>query len=208
MKKNNLIIVLTRNPELGKVKSRLAKDIGKAAALEVFVKLIEHTEKTIRHADADKAIYYSENIRINDFWDDNIYQKRLQKGGNLGQRIEHAFKNGFNDGYKNIIIIGSDLYDLTPGHIKTAFKALKTYDTVIGPAEDGGYYLLGMKTLYSKVFKNKQWGSETVLEATKADLKDEASTYIMETLNDIDYIEDLKPYSAFNHLLLAKHQLI
>lgn len=208
MKKNNLIIVLTRNPELGKVKSRLAKDIGKEAALEVFVKLIEHTEKTIRHADADKIIYYSENIGVNDFWDDGIYQKQLQIGGDLGQRIEHAFKNGFEAGYQNIIIIGSDLYDLTPNHIDTAFEALKTYDTVIGPAEDGGYYLLGMRTLYPNVFKNKDWGSETVYEATKSDLKGEASTYIMGTLNDIDYVEDLKPYNAFDYLFSTKAQLI
>ncbi|MCC1483146.1 TIGR04282 family arsenosugar biosynthesis glycosyltransferase [Winogradskyella sp. E313] len=207
LKTKNLIIVLTRNPELGKVKSRLAKSIGKEAALEVYIQLIAHTEKTIRHIDADKAIYYSETIGINDIWDESIYQKYLQTDGDLGERIEKAFKNGFEAGYQNIIIVGSDLYDLAPNHIETAFEALKTYDTVIGPADDGGFYLLGMKTLHSAIFKNKEWGTETVFEATITDLE-QYSTYVLESLNDIDYVEDLKPHKEFNYLFSTKDQFI
>ena len=207
MNTKNLIIVLTRNPELGKVKSRLAKDIGEVAALDVFVKLLEHTEKTIRPINADKAIYYSEKITANDIWDDAFYKKYLQPNGDLGARIEHAFKNGFDAGYENVIIIGSDLYDLKSSHIETAFDALKKYDTVIGPAKDGGYYLLGMKTLHTKVFRNKEWGTESVFNATIKDLKD-TDLYVLETLNDIDYAEDLKPYDAFKYVFLTKNQLI
>lgn len=206
MKNKNLIIALTRNPELGKVKSRLAKDIGEVAALEVYIKLLEHTEKTVRHIDADKAIYYSVKVRDNDIWDNTIYQKHQQIGDDFGTRMENAFKNGFKAGYENIIIIGSDLYDLTPNHIRTAFAALKKNDTVIGPAEDGGFYLLGMKTLHANVFRNKNWGTETVLEDTKADLE-QHSLYLLETLNDIDYVEDLKPYDVFSHLFLTKQPL-
>jgi rSAM/selenodomain-associated transferase 1 len=199
LKNKNLIIVFTRNPELGKVKSRLAKGIGEAAALDVYIKLLEHTEKTIRHIHADKAIYYSVKVRDNDIWDETIYQKHQQFGDDLGIRMENAFKNGFDAGYQNIIIVGSDLYDLKPSHIHNAFIALKSNDAVIGPAEDGGYYLLGMKTLHSNVFKNKNWGTETVLDATKADLV-KHNLYALETLNDIDYVEDLEPYDSFNYL--------
>jgi len=59
--------------------------------------------------------------------------------------MQNAFQNGFNNNYKKVVIVGSDLYDLKPKHINEAFNALDKNDAVIGPAEDGGYYLLGMK---------------------------------------------------------------
>ena len=200
MKKNdNLIIVFTRNPELGKVKSRLAKSIGEQNALEVYIKLLEHTEKTIQPIDADKAIYYSIKIRENDIWNSNHYSKHQQHGEDLGVRMENAFKKGFEDGYKNIIIVGSDLLDLNANTITSAFNKLQHNDAVIGPAEDGGYYLLGMKKLNKTVFRNKDWGTNTVLKNTKKDFFND-NLYVLETLNDIDYIEDLKPYPEFSYL--------
>ena len=84
----------------------------------------------------------------------------------------NAFKNGFDAGYKNIIIIGSDLYDLTTEMIDDAFHQLSSNDVVIGPAEDGGYYLLGMKKLHQKIFEDKDWGTATVRASTLRDLQD------------------------------------
>lgn len=196
MQSKNLIITFTRNPELGKVKSRLAKSIGEQAALEVYIKLLEHTESVLKQIDCDKAVYYSVKVRDNDLWDASIFQKHQQFGDNLGVRMENAFKKGFEEGYENIVIVGSDLYDLKPEHINDAFKALDTHDNVIGPAEDGGYYLLGMKTLHPSVFKIENWGTETVYKQTISKLNDNA-VYVLETLNDIDYVEDLKPYGYF-----------
>ncbi len=192
----NLIITFTRNPELGKVKSRLAKSIGEQGALEVYIKLLEHTESVLKQIDCDKAVYYSVKVRNHDLWDASIFKKHQQFGDDLGVRMENAFKKGFEDGYENIVIVGSDLYDLAPKHINEAFKALETHDHVIGPAEDGGYYLLGMKTLHPTVFKIDNWGTETVYKQTILKLNDN-TVYVLETLNDIDYVEDLKPYDFF-----------
>ena len=198
--KSDLIIVFTRNPELGQVKTRLAKTIGDESALNVYKHLLNHTEKNIRNIDCDKAVYYSVKIREHDIWDENNYQKHQQKGDDLGLRMLNAFQNAFNDNYKKVIIVGSDLIDLKPIHITEAFKALDTNDTVLGPAKDGGYYLLGMKTLHSQIFKNKKWGTETVRRDTLQDLEN-VSTYLLEELNDIDTFEDLKENSLLKKLV-------
>lgn len=198
MSNKNLIITFTRNPELGKVKTRLAKTIGEASALAIYIKLLEHTESVLRNIDSDKAVYYSVKIRENDLWDSNIYQKHQQFGDDLGIRMQNAFKAGFDAGYSKIVIVGSDLHDLQPKHITQAFDALDTNDVTIGPAEDGGYYLLGMKTLYKDVFENKNWGTETVFDDTIKNLKNE-SVFLLEQLNDVDTYEDIKN----NHTLKA-----
>ncbi len=195
-KSNTLILVFTRNPELGKVKTRLAKGIGEKGALEVYIKLLEHTEKVLRKINSDKRVSYSVKVRQNDLWDDVIYQKKAQFGANLGERMQNAFRDAFNDNYEKVIIIGSDLYDLKPLHIENAIEALNNKEVVIGPAKDGGYYLLGMKKLHQAVFKNKEWGTNTVLESTLNDLKNVKVKHL-ETLNDIDFAEDLHPYLAF-----------
>ena len=196
----NLIITFTRNPELGKVKSRLAKGIGEASALEVYKLLLEHTKNVLLKLDCDKAVYYSVKVRENDIWNPKFFSKHQQFGDDLGERMYNAFDNGFKKGYEKIIIVGSDLYDLNAETITKAFKKLDQNDNVIGPAEDGGYYLLGMKTLHPSVFKIENWGTETVYEQTILKLNDN-SVYVLNKLNDIDYVEDLVPYTVFKPYL-------
>lgn len=195
----NLIITFTRNPELGKVKTRLAKGIGETSALEIYKFLLEHTKNVLSKLDCDRAVYYSVKIRENDIWDSEVFSKHQQFGDDLGARMQNAFDNGFKKGYEKIIIVGSDLYDLNTEIINQAFKKLDTNDNVIGPAEDGGYYLLGMKTLNPSVFDIENWGTETVYKQTVSKLT--SSLYVLETLNDIDYVEDLKPYDIFKKYL-------
>lgn len=199
-KSNTLLLVFTRNPELGKVKTRLAKGIGEQAALDVYITLLKHTENVLRKINCDKRVSYSVRVRHNDLWDNVIYQKKAQTGANLGARMQNAFINAFNDDYEKVIIIGSDLYDLRPHHLEQAIEALNHNDVAIGPAKDGGYYLLGMKTLHESVFKNKDWGTNTVLRSTLNDLKG-LKIKQLETLNDIDFAEDLRPYPAFKTYL-------
>ena len=168
---NNLIIVFVRSPELGKVKTRLARSIGDQSALNVYKILLKHTAAVLRDLSFDKVVYFSEKIDNNDFWENSLFEKKLQKGADLGERMHHAFDTAFNKGYKKVLIIGSDLFDLTSSLITSAFEALETYDISIGPSLDGGYYLLGMKKLQPEVFKNKKWGTDSVLENTLQDLK-------------------------------------
>ena len=200
-KKENLIIIFVRNPELGKVKTRLAKTIGNQSALNTYKFLLEHTEKSVRYIDCDKAIYYSIKIRSNDLWDNAIYQKHQQEGADLGERMHSAFSKAFQDNYKRVVIIGSDLFDLQSRYIEEAFKQLNTNDAVIGPAEDGGYYLLGLKTLHNQVFKNKTWGSPTVFKDTMQDLQN-VTVHLLDVLNDIDTFEDLERYPKLKELIL------
>lgn len=200
MKTKTIIITFTRNPELGKCKTRLAKTIGDEAALRVYRFLIAHTKTVLDEIKCDKAVYYSVKIRNNDIWDANTYRKHQQQGDDLGLRMLHAFENAFKANYLKVIIVGSDLYDLKPAHINEAIFALDTNDAVIGPAEDGGYYLLGLKTLNPNVFKNKEWGTETVFQDTINDLKNN-SVHLLETLNDIDVYEDLEHNTTLKNII-------
>ncbi|NND53208.1 MAG: glycosyltransferase [Flavobacteriaceae bacterium] len=188
---DRLIIIFTRNPELGKVKTRLAKSIGDAAALNIYNYLLDHTEKTISQIEGDKAVYYSEKVRHEDIWKNSRYQKYVQQGNDLGLKMQNAFQSAFNNGYKKVIILGSDLPDLNPDHIRLATKKLDQYDVVIGPAQDGGYYLLALKSLPSSIFKNKAWGTSSVLKDTLNDLQSH-SVFLLEELNDTDTFEDIR----------------
>ena len=114
--------------------------------------------------------------------------------------MEFAFEEGFNAGYKNIMIIGSDMYDLNQKDLETAFEALEQEDFVIGPAEDGGYYLLGMKRLNTEVFRNKVWGTNTVLKNTLLDLQNE-KVATLPLRNDIDVFDDIKDNPIFKQFI-------
>ena len=189
-KNKNLLLIFTRNPELGKAKTRLAKTVGDETALEIYKFLLQKTRDVSLKVTSDKAVYYSVKIRTNDIWDNEIYQKHQQNGEDLGIRMKNAFKDGFASGYKKVMIIGSDLYNLSSENIENAFNNLNDNDFVIGPALDGGYYLLGMNSLQENIFENKDWGTETVRKDTLEDLKDK-KVKLLELKNDIDIYEDI-----------------
>ena len=196
----NLLLIFTRNPELGKAKTRLAKSVGDKTALTIYKFLLDKTKEVTQNLTCDKAVYYSVKVRKNDIWDANIYQKHQQIGEDLGIRMQNAFKNSFDKDYEKVMIIGSDLYDLTPNIIEDAFTKLNTNDVVIGPAEDGGYYLLGMNVLQPHIFQNKEWGTSSVRKETLANLKDK-KVHLLTMLNDVDVFEDIENHSAFQQFL-------
>jgi len=193
---NSLLLILTRNPELGKCKTRLAATVGDRAALEIYQFLLQHTVSLTKHLKVEKWVYYSEEIWEDDMWDNAHYQKKLQIGKDLGERMQNAFKEGFQAGFEKIIVIGSDMYNLAQTDLEEAFSKLETHDYVVGPAEDGGYYLLGMKSLNEALFRDKEWGTDTVLADTLQDLKT-ARVGLLPERNDIDYYEDIKDIKAF-----------
>ncbi|APG65270.1 glycosyltransferase [Tenacibaculum todarodis] len=199
-KNKNLLLIFTRNPELGKAKTRLAKSVGDETALEIYKFLLNKTKEITQNLTCDKAVYYSVKIRDNDIWSSSIYQKHQQFGEDLGFRMQNAFKNSFEAGYQKVMIVGSDLYDLTPTIIEDAFSKLNTNDVVLGPAEDGGYYLLGMKTLQPNIFENKTWGTSTVRAETLIDLE-KVNVHLLQELNDVDVIEDIENHPAFQKFL-------
>jgi hypothetical protein len=196
----NLLLIFTRNPVLGKCKTRLAAAIGKHKALDIYKFLIGHTQELTKNVSAHKRVYYSEEIWNNDVWDNAIFDKRLQEGIDLGERMANAFLKGFEDGFKNIIIIGSDLYDLNKSDLDGAFLSLQKNDFILGPAEDGGYYLLGMRNFKKALFQNKDWGQENVFKNTMDDLKKD-KVHLLKTKNDIDVYDDIKNVGAFKPYL-------
>lgn len=199
------LLIFTRNPEYGKVKTRLAKTIGSHKALAIYKFLLTHTAKITHNLQVDKFVYYSENIWPEDVWESRCYQKRLQHGDNLGVRMKNAFEEAFNENYEQVVIIGSDNYDIGAAHIEKAFKKLNAHDVVIGPAEDGGYYLLGLNFLITDIFYNKQWGNPTVLQDTLAQL-DDYKLHQLQSLNDVDVYEDIAHNPVFEPFLKPLNQ--
>ena len=187
----SLLMVFVRNPQLGTVKTRLATTVGDKVALEIYIELMRHTAEVTHKVSADKKVFYSEKIEQHDVWTEMNFSKALQTKGTLGQRMENAFRTAFEKGYKKVLIVGSDLYSLKTSHIEKALHQLDKKEVVIGPAQDGGYYLLGLKKKMPALFCNKSWGTSTVLKETLNDLKLK-SIFLIETLNDIDNFEDLK----------------
>lgn len=189
------LIIFTRNPEIGKCKTRLANTIGNEAALNIYKFLLKHTANISESINADKYVFYTEKIKKEDLWNDTIFRKKLQKGDDLGKRMENAFIDLFESGYQKVIIVGSDLLDLKDEHIIDAFEKLNEHDVVFGPAKDGGYYLLGLSKLQACIFRNKPWSETNLLDVTLKELgQKNISLTLLETLNDIDTFEDLKDY--------------
>nr|WP_041250431.1 TIGR04282 family arsenosugar biosynthesis glycosyltransferase [Christiangramia forsetii] len=196
MNKEKLLLIFTKNPVAGKVKTRLAKDLGNEKALEIYKFLLDHSAKFTSSVNAAKQVHYSDSVNNNDIWNNEMYSKKKQFGEDLGERMLNAFKNGFEENYKKIIVIGSDMYDIDSNDIENAFEELENHEYVIGPAEDGGYYLFGMKSLNSDVFKDKEWGTSSVLKDTLKDLSNE-DVKLLESRNDVDLLDDIKDHPAF-----------
>ncbi|GAC1422812.1 MAG: TIGR04282 family arsenosugar biosynthesis glycosyltransferase [Flavisolibacter sp.] len=181
------IIIFVRNPILGKVKTRIAKTMGNKNALLIYQILLEHTRSVTEKLNCDKFIYYADFINNEDLWDNTVFKKRLQRGEDLGQRMHNAFSELFNAGYARIIIIGSDCYELSTQNLQDAFTKLELTQVVIGPARDGGYYLLGIKALVDTIFEDIAWSTDHVLSATLNKLRQlDFSHVLLPVLNDVD----------------------
>lgn len=200
MKSKNLLIIFTKNPELGKCKTRLAKSIGDTAALEVYKKLLQHTAKVTQDLSADKAVFYNIEPIDQDDFSSTYFSKKTQRGDDLGEKMSNAFQGGFQNNYEKVVIIGSDLYDLQTRDIDEAFLQLTHNDYVIGPAKDGGYYLLGMKKFTPEVFQEINWSTATVLKETLHILKNKKVALLTQK-NDIDTIDDIKNIEVFQQYI-------
>ena len=186
------LIIFIKNPVLGKVKTRLAATVGDVKAFEVYKYLLNHTQKIALLIDADKFLFYADFLNREDEWPHDRFIKHQQKGNDLGERMYNAFENTFLNKYQKVIIIGSDCFDLSASVIEDAYEFLNYSDIVIGPAKDGGYYLLGMKNLHQCLFRNISWSTSEVLKQTLSICKSQHLKYsLLPTLTDIDTENDL-----------------
>lgn len=190
-KEKNILLIFARHPELGKCKTRLAKSVGDYAALEVYKYLLKNTADILQKINVERQVWYANQIHKNDIWSDDLFNKKEQTKGDLGQKMKAAFESAFEEGAQKVVIVGTDIQDLDKKVIDQAFKKLDTNDVVIGPASDGGYYLLGMKNLKPKAFELKEWSTAEVFNQTIDALKGEKIS-ILEQKNDVDYLEDIK----------------
>lgn len=190
-KTNELVMAFVKNPELGKAKTRLAATVGNQKALEIYIQLLQYTHLIMKDVACDRAIHYASFIDQNDFWLNELYQKYVQVSGELGDKMEAAFRQAFEQGYEKVVIIGSDCPELTTELIEEALSTLETKEVVFGKAEDGGYYLLGMTKLIPELFHNKQWSTETVLSDSIQNCEELGVSYqLLRTLSDIDFEKD------------------
>lgn len=185
------IIIFQKNAELGKVKTRLAASIGDHEALEIYKVLTNYTHQQIQDIDVKKLVYFSDYKEV-DFQrsgkDDEVF---LQSEGNLGDKMSIAFQTQFGKGYDKLLIIGTDCPELTAEIIEKAFEKLEQSEVVIGPAKDGGYYLLGMQRFIPGVFKNIKWSSDQVLKSTQNFLESQKIKFsLLSELSDVDHLED------------------
>ena len=197
MRKNKTketLIVFVKNAVLGRVKTRIATDSSDQKALEIYLELLKILQGSLENLDIDKSVFYSQIIDSNDQWSKNRYNQYVQKGNDIGDRMMLAFSKMF-EFYSRIVLIGSDCPSITEEIIDDAFILLERNDVVLGPALDGGYYLIGMNDFYPALFDNINWSTDKVFQQTLKrvlDLKLELAT--VTPLSDIDTIKDWERY--------------
>ena len=190
------LIIFIKNPQLGKVKTRLAATVGNEKALQIYHALTDYTRQEAQKLLPEISVYvfYSDFVDMNDGWDNSIFQKRVQQGIDLGERMYHAFSEVLQQ-HKGAIIIGSDCPQLTHEGLSEAFQHLETADFAIGKADDGGYYLLGMQYAEQSLFEGIDWSTENVFLQTIRKMQTlKGKIYYASTLTDIDTEADWLRY--------------
>jgi rSAM/selenodomain-associated transferase 1 len=175
------LIIFGRQPVPGKVKTRLAREIGPKEACQVYRKLLELTLRVAQKSKGEKYLYLPPDDLADDInWPCHI---RNQKGSDLGSRMEQAFKQLFAEGFQKVVLIGSDCPYINDSTIGWAFSCLTYFDTVFGPAADGGYYLVGQREKCRKIFSNIPWSTDQVWSQTRIRLESNHFSYFELNLN-------------------------
>jgi uncharacterized protein len=192
---DNAIIIFVKNPVPGKVKTRLAAAIGNDKALRIYLELTAHTLYAAENVMADKYLYFSDEIDNSICKNMLSFRKAVQSGAELGERMKNAFKDLFAASYQKVIVIGTDCPGINAVVLQSALNDLSDADVVIGPASDGGYYLIGMKQLHTQLFDNVEWSTSSVLHTTVNRCIHTNLRYkLLSELNDIDEEKDLVHY--------------
>lgn len=189
----NRLIIFARQPKLGKVKTRLSVSIGEEETLKIYYELLTITRSVTSTLDVEKFVYWDHLTKDETEGFAFGYPNKMQSNGDLGLKMEVAFQKEFQLGAGKIVIIGTDCPFLTKEILLKAFDALDHSDFVLGPARDGGYYLLGMKEFSSFVFRSIPWSTKDVLSLTVDSIqKNNKTLTLLDELCDIDDIDDLQ----------------
>jgi uncharacterized protein len=194
----DLLIIFVKAPRPGEVKTRIAEVIGPQPACDAYLALVGVLIGNLRTLPNVQVRYTPDDAFLEiPRWVQPTWTTAPQGSGDLGQRLVAAFEHGFKSGAERVVIIGSDSPDITRDDIEAAWSALGDHDVVLGPAEDGGYWLIGLRSEQPTLFENIAWSSDRVFEETRARATTaDLSIHILRTLPDIDTIEDLRRYQA------------
>jgi uncharacterized protein len=196
--KSGVVILFLRYPERGKVKTRLAQDIGDDLAYDLYVCFIRDALGAVRDVDADLIIVGTGSTGKGPAGIFGRSVRLLQHGRDLGARMYHAFADVFSRGYSRAIMIGSDCPGLPAGYISQALLELESHDVVLGPTRDGGYYLIAFKedSLREDIFHGIVWSTSRVFVETMSRIEDAAlSVSILPQWEDIDELDDLRRFA-------------
>lgn len=187
------VMLFAKAPRLGMVKTRLARDIGDARALDVYRSVGHHVAAAVA-AEYPVTVWYDPpdaEPEMRSWLGD--YECREQVGRDLGERMARAFREHFARGEHPVVAIGADAPAVSAQTIADAEALLRGADVVIGPAHDGGYYLLGSDRPHDDLFRDVPWGSADVLGITVRHCADlHLSVGLLEVQRDIDTVEDLR----------------
>ncbi|MDT8380490.1 MAG: TIGR04282 family arsenosugar biosynthesis glycosyltransferase [Desulfotignum sp.] len=208
MDKESAVIVMIKFPQAGSVKTRLGRQIGMKNAAELYREFIQMLLETCRATGFDVVLSCHPDHPVSDFreWLGNGFQYMVQKGPDLGHKMRDAFEQGFALGYDRVILTGSDLPHLPGAVIEEAAQKTGACDVVIGPALDGGYYLVAMEKdrFYPGMFDDIPWSTADVLDITLKKLAaGQRRLFLLKPLRDIDTLEDLQAVSAETGLIFA-----
>ena len=194
------LIIFARHPEKGKVKTRLAKTLGAEKATEFYRLCAEHLFQETKKLPPEikRYIYFDgiENENRLQAWAGADFNYAVQADGSLGRRLENAFSIQFSQGAGKVLIVASDVPDISSSIMVRAFRSLDNYEIVIGPCHDGGYYMIGMKQMHRDIFNGIPWSTSQVYTRTLTNInKLGISLCQLRSLYDIDKEEDLNQWS-------------
>ena len=189
------VLVFAKAPIKGKVKTRLGNTIGMKASCWVYKQLIKHTSKVLHKSKLPYVLFENQTDSTLHKIFNRSKSYQLQEGAHLGDKMKNAFQWAFDQGYEKVVLIGTDLWSLHQDTLIQAQQALNQNDFVIGPAYDGGYYLLGMNKMNTKIFENVSWSTSKVFKETLLNVR-ESSFFFLDIANDIDTFENFKAESS------------
>ena len=192
--KDNAVILFARDPVLGQVKTRLSSSLDDETILRLYTCFVEDSLEKIRKVDNADCFVGISPSNLSGFFngiEGSDIRLFIQQGANLGDKMRQAFVDRFADGYKKVVIIGSDSPSLPVSYIDEVLTSYK--DLILGPSTDGGYYLIGMVGKVFEVFGGIAWGTDQVLDETLDRVKKAGvSLELLPVWYDVDFPEDLK----------------
>ena len=204
------LIIFARAPELGQVKTRLAAGLGDGAALDIYRRLADRVISAVRASDS-----YSVTVAYTPASAELVMREwlgpstvlRPQASGDLGARMASAVGDALASGAERVVVIGTDCPDLDARVIETAFRHLASSDAVLGPATDGGYYLIGMSRVHTELFGGIPWSALDTLRVTLDRARASGiSIALLDERRDIDTADDWRAWVASGTASAATHE--